>query len=84
MFLLNVENYKIKRKIYGLKMKKYITYKLRSIPISFYKRMILTCNIPKLAGKIRGPPLRSYVMMPEISAERFLEILKNKNRFLCI
>ena len=84
MFLLNVENYKKKCKIYGMNIKKYITYKMCSISISFYKRIILTCNIPKLAGKIRGPPVKSYDMMPEISAERFLEILKNKNRFLCI
>ena len=54
------------------------------IPISFYKWMILTCNILKLKGKIRNPPVKSYVMMPEISAERFLEILKKKIRFLCI
>ena len=75
---------KKKRKIYGIKMKKYITYKMCSIPICFYEWMILTCIISKLKGKIRGPPVKSYVMMPEISDERFLEILKNKNRFLCI
>ena len=46
--------------------------------------MLLTYNIPNLEGKIRGPPVKSYAMMPEISVERFLEILKNKNRFLCI
>ena len=84
MFLLNVENYKIKYKIYGIKMKKYITYKMCLILISFYVWMIITCNIPKLKGKIRDPPVKSYGIMTEISAERFLEILKNKNRFLCI
>ena len=83
-FLLNVENYKKKRKIYGIKMKKYITYKMCLILISFYELMILTCNIPKLKGKIRDSPVKSYVVMTKISAERFLEILKNKNRFLCI
>ena len=82
--LLHVENYNKKCKIYGIKMKKYITYKMCSIPISFYEWMILTCNILKPKGKIRDPPVKSYVMMPEISAERFLEILKNKNRFLYI
>ncbi len=46
--------------------------------------MILTCIIAKLKGKIRDPPVKSYVMMPEISGERFLEILKKKIRFLCI
>ena len=84
MFLLNVENYKKKCKIYGIKMKKYITYKMCSISISFYECMIITFNILKPEGKIRDPPVKSYVMMSEISAERFLEILKNKNRFLCI
>ena len=39
---------------------------------------------PKTSGKIRGLPAKSYTMMPEISVERFLEILKNKNQFLCI
>ena len=84
MFLLNVENYKKKLKIYGMKMKKYMTYKICSIPISFYEWMILTCIMPKLKGWIRDPRVKSYVMMTEISAERFLEILKTKNRFLCI
>ncbi len=55
-----------------------------SIPISFYKWMILTCYILKLKGKIRNLPMKSYVIMTEISAERFLEILKTKNRSLCI
>ena len=84
MFLLNVENYKKKRKIYGMKIKKYITYKMCLIPISFYEWMLLTYNISNREGKIRDPPVKSYAMMPEISVERFLEILKNKNRFLCI
>ena len=42
--------------------------------------MILTCNILKLKEKIRYLPMKSYVIMTEISAERFLEILKTKNR----
>jgi len=83
-FLLNVENYKKNCKIYGIKMKKYITYKMSLILISFYAWMILTCNIPKRKGKIRSPPVKSYGIMTEISAERVLEILKNKNWFLCI
>ena len=36
-YMLKHENYKKKRKIYGMKMKKYITYKMGSIPISFYE-----------------------------------------------
>ena len=42
--------------------------------------MILTCNILKLKEKIRDLPMKSCVIMTEISAERFLEILKTKNR----
>ena len=86
MFLLNVENYKKKRKIYGtcMNIKKYITYKMCSIPISFYEGMLLTYYIPNREGKFWIPPVKSYAMMLEISVARFLEILKNKNRFLCI
>ena len=46
--------------------------------------MLLTYNISNREAKIRSPPVKSYAMMSEISVERFLEILKNKNRFLCI
>ena len=78
-FLLKDEKYKKNRKIYGLKLKKYITYKMCLIQISFYEPMLLWYNIPNWKGKIRGAPLRSNAIMTEISAERILKILKIKN-----
>ena len=83
-FLLKDENYKKNRKIYGMKLKKWITYRMCLILISFYEWMLLWYNIPNRKGKIRGAPLKSYAIMTEISGERVLRILKKKSRFLCI
>ena len=55
-----------------------------SIPISFYKWMILTCNILKLKEKIRYLPMKSYVIMTEISAERFFGNFENQKSNVCI
>ena len=83
-FLLKDKNYKKNRKIYAMKLKKLITYRMYLILISFYEWMLLWYNIPNQKGKIRGAPLKSYAIMTEISAERVLKILKKIIRFLCI
>ena len=82
--MLKDEKYKKNRKIYGLQFKKYITYTMCLIQISFYERMLLWYNIPNRKGKIRGAPLKSYAIMTEITAKRVLRILKKKSQFLCI
>ena len=53
-FLLKDEKYKKNRKIYGLKLKKYITYKMCLIQISFYEPMLLLYNISNWKEKNSG------------------------------
>ena len=45
--------------------------------------MVLTCNILKLKEKIRDLPMKSYVIMTEISAERFFGNFENQKSNVC-